>query len=436
MFPGDEGGMARRMARFRRAGQGAAAWLAIILIAAAAPAAALAAVAAPARAAWHKSVQVPLPVNAAADPNADLRGLACSGASSCVAGGGYQARSGDQLPMIATESSGKWARGFSLRLPANASADPDGEVTAVACPTSKSCVAAGSYSRGFFQLAFVASDTSGKWSRAIQPSLPKNASASLSADLIGVRCTAAGSCVAVGSYVDSKGHLQAMTVTEAGGTWGRAAQISLPKNAAADPSAELDDVGCPSGSCVAVGSYQTGSGTSQGMAVTQSHGTWGRATQTALPAGGGKKQDAFLAHVTCAAPRSCLAVGGYTAKSGAEAAMADTLSSGGWKRATHVPGPSHVRSAEFQAVSCGAASCLAVGSYRDTAGATRGLASAESRGTWGAAAQVSAPAGAATGAAHFALLDAVACTSAGVCTAVGAYHDGSGFSRALAAVRG
>lgn len=421
------------MARLGIAGRRAAASLAGLVIAATALAGA-AGVAAPG-AAWHKSVQVPLPSNASASPDADLRGLACSSARSCVAGGGYQTKSGDQLARIATESGGKWARGFSLRMPPDASADPSAEVNAVACPTSTYCVAVGYYSDGFFQRSFIATGSGGKWGRAIRPALPKNASATLDADLIGVRCHARGSCVAVGSYADKSGHDQAMIATEAGGTWGRAARVSLPKNAAADPAAELNDVGCPSGSCRAVGFYKTGPSAGQAIAVTESKGRWGRATEISLPANAGKKQDAFLAHITCSSPRSCLAVGGYATKSGAAAALAVTLSRGKWKRAAEVAGPRHARSAGLYSVSCSATTCLAVGSYRDSGGATRGLAVAQAHGKWSSAAQVNAPAGAATGARHYALLYAIACINSGACTTVGAYHDGSNFSRAMAAVR-
>jgi hypothetical protein len=426
------------MTRFGMARRVAARSVIGIVIAAAVPGAGLADAAAAAApgATWHKPVQVRLPANAAADPNAGLSGLACSSASSCLAGGSYATKSHDQLAMIATESGGKWARGFSLALPSNASSDPGGEVTALACPTSTYCVAVGSYAHGFFHPAFIATQAGGKWARAIQPRLPKNASAGVQANLIGVRCAAPGSCVAVGSYADSKGRTQAMIITQAGGKWGRAAEVSLPRNAGASPNAELDDVGCPSGSCVAVGSYQTGPRNNRGMAVVESKGKWGRATETALPGGAdAKKQDAFLAHVTCSSPHSCLAVGGFTTKSGAQAALAVTMSKGGWKRAVEVAGPRHARAAGLYAVSCSATFCLAVGSYRDTSGATRGLAVAESRGKWGRATQVSPPAGARTGAAHYTLPLAVACTNSGTCTVVGAYNDGSSFSRAFAVVR-
>jgi hypothetical protein len=215
--------------------------------------------------------------------------------------------------------------------------------------------------------------------------------------------------VAVGSYADKSGHDQAMIVTEARGRWGRAAELRLPRNAAANPEAELNDVGCPSGTCVAVGSYQTGPSTGQAMAVIESKGTWGRATEISLPASAGKKQDAFLAHITCSSPRSCLAVGGYATKSGASAALAVTLSKGKWQRAIEVAGPRHARSAGLYSVSCSATSCLAVGSYQDASRANHGLAVLESHGKWGSAMQVSAPSGAASGAEHYTVLYAVAC---------------------------
>jgi hypothetical protein len=422
------------MARLRSAVQGMIAAAAGIAIAAAVAAPGLAGVTAPG-ASWHTALRIPLPSDAAADPNASLSGIACSVAGSCVAGGSYGNKAGHQLAIVARESDGKWARAFSLRLPPGASADPGADVNAVACPAASYCVAVGFYRQGFFQHGFIATESGGRWSRAIQPSLPAKHSAGQETDLLGVRCTARRACVAVGTYFDRRGRGQAMIVTESAGKWRRAIGVRLPRNAAGDPGAELDDVGCPSGTCVAVGSYQTGHDVNQGMAVVKSKGNWGRATETRLPANA-KSKDAFLSHVTCSAPSSCLAVGGYSTRSGRQAAMADTLSKGGWRRAIQVAGPARARSADFFGVSCSAASCLAVGSYLDSSGATRGLSVLESHGKWGSAAEVRPPAGAAAGSRHFTLLLAVACLNGGTCTAAGSYNDGSGHSHAMAAVRG
>lgn len=426
------------MARLDLARRGAIAAVIGIVIAAvpsvaAAPVAALAGPVRPA-ASWHASVRIPLPSDAAAEPNASLSGIACSGGSSCVAGGSYDSKSGHQLAIIARESGGKWRSPVILRLPAGASADPDASVNAVTCPAASTCVAVGFYHQGIFQHAFIATGSGGSWARAIQPSLPGTPSAGQQTDLIGVRCTASGDCVAVGTYLDAHGHGQAMIVTEAGGRWRRAIAVRPPGNAAGDPSAELDDVGCPSGICRAVGSYQTGRGINQAMAVIESKGKWQRAIEIRLPAGA-RSKDAFLSHVTCSAPSSCLAVGGYSTGSGSQAAMAVILSKGGWQRAARVAGPAHARAADLFGVSCSATFCLAVGSYQDSTGATRGLAVLESHRTWGPATEVRPPAGAATGSRQFTQLLAVACGNGGACTADGYYLDGSGHSRALAAAR-
>ena len=91
-----------------------------------------------------------------------------------------------------------------------------------------------------------------------------------------VACDSSGSCFAVGFYYDSAGDYLPMMVTESGGDWGSSSSIgfSLPSGAASyavGQAALMSDVACDSsGSCFAVGTYVDGSGSQQGMVLTES----------------------------------------------------------------------------------------------------------------------------------------------------------------------
>jgi hypothetical protein len=57
---------------------------------------------------------------------------------------------------------------------------------------------------------------------------PADAAADPNAVLNAIACPAAGECVAVGQYVDGKGIKQAMVVDQADGTWHQAVTIDSP----------------------------------------------------------------------------------------------------------------------------------------------------------------------------------------------------------------
>jgi hypothetical protein len=89
-------------------------------------------------------VQVPLPANAATNPNASLSSVACPSTTSCVAIGNYTDSSGNSQGLLVTGSGTAWTA-TEAPLPANAAASPGTYLSAVACPSTTSCVAVGGY---------------------------------------------------------------------------------------------------------------------------------------------------------------------------------------------------------------------------------------------------------------------------------------------------
>jgi hypothetical protein len=137
---------------------------------------------------------------------------------------------------------------------------------------------------------------------------------------------------------------------------------------------------------------------------------------------------AGAAAVGCAAPLTVTA---------ASAASAAALASA-WGTAIEVPGLGSLNQgglAEVPSVSCGSAgNCLAVGGYRDGANHEQAFVAGETNGTWGNAIVISGLSTLDTR--GNAAITSVSCGSAGNCTAVGTYTDGSGHSQAFVVNQG
>jgi hypothetical protein len=105
----------------------------------------------------------------------------------------------------------------------------------------------------------IAADSRGRWQQAqVLSMLPPNASVTANSGLNTIACPTPRSCVAAGTYQDVAGGSPAMYLPESGGIWSKVGELALPLNAAAprfaDPIAE-DCSG--SGFCAIVGAYST-----------------------------------------------------------------------------------------------------------------------------------------------------------------------------------
>lgn len=389
---------------------------------------------------WHSTAVL----SPAGGSYGNLGAIACTAKGSCTAGGSYEATATkSREPMIVTESSGRWARGVAIRLPAN-SARTDGSATiaAFACPSRSDCVAVGNYTLPTNALhGLITTGHARSWSTARAPVLPAGSAATGESYLTGVSCTRPGSCVAVGGYTTLASSGEAMAETESGGHWRRALTIRPPADASGNPSAHLSAVSCPkAGDCVAVGGYTTKSLDEEVMAAVEARGKWGRALEIRMPADAPAEPLAELYSVSCPSGRTCMAVGSYftTADRGLPLTVAE--SGGRWRRAIGLTGlPAGAEKANQDAtlngVTCSGSSCVAVGSYVTTAAVSMAMAISESDGRWSRAVEVSTPPHAARGSAQSATLFGVACRGATDCTAVGQYVNGTRVNEAMAVSR-
>jgi hypothetical protein len=116
-------------------------------------------------------------------------------------------------------------------------------------------------------------DSDGSWTAAEAP-LPANAQAPSEegTELSGVSCPSASQCVAGGWYKNTAGALDAVLLTDSGGSW-TTAQAPLPADADTDVTAPSGayvwGVSCPSVSqCVAIGQYYLTDNEYSGLLLT------------------------------------------------------------------------------------------------------------------------------------------------------------------------
>jgi hypothetical protein len=300
-----------------------------------------------------------------------FNGVACPSEGSCVAVGYYMIGS-NYRPVAATLADGTWTA-TDLPLPKDADRSTYAVMGDVRCPAQATCVATGDYKDQNGDMRPLIETLSGEKWAAMPAPLPAGAVATGQA-IGGVACPVAGSCVAVGQYTEHSGATAPLTETLSGGTWTPAA-LPLPADAAADGQlAGLYQVYCrAAGSCLAVGHYMNRSDQTQYLIETLSGGTWTAATAP-LPAGAVANQKwnqqqggTTLTAVACQAVGSCVALGSYAVSSGTISGAIDTLSAGTWTTTT-APLPRGVpttsKNGGFGQVACPVPStCIAVGDY-------------------------------------------------------------------------
>jgi hypothetical protein len=391
---------------------------------------------------WSQAVDFPLPPNASTTGFIDKSpAVGCPASGTCVAVSAYEDSFGDGQAMAANESGGVWSEATQITtLPPNAATTGlFSSLESVSCPVSGSCTAVGWYTDSSAKEQMMAvAETGGAWNQASEIALPANQAANPDAHLVSLSCPAVGSCVAIGSYADSSEKLQMMAATESGGVWGGASQIPMP---AAATSWELSSISCSAPqSCVAVGWYYDGASISRTMVITDTGGSWGQAAEVTSPANAatGASTRARLSSVSCPATGACVTVGNYTTTLGVVEAMTATETSGSWEPATAISPPANTFSApeaSFASVSCrSVGSCVTIGPYGQPSAYPSAMVATESAGSWGAASQITAPPpDPPTGEPASTLLSSVACPATESCVAVGLYHQENPFiTRAMA----
>jgi hypothetical protein len=280
------------------------------------------------------------------------------------------------------------------------SPNPSGSISTVlagvACPTTKSCFAVGRYSVSGGTKTLVEHWNGGSWSIESSPN-PSGGSANLS----GIACPSTKSCFAVGSYIPA-GSSSQFTLVEHwnGANWG----FLNSANPGGATDASLTDVACPNlKGCFAVGSFSNAGST--GTLVEHWNGSSWSIQSSPTPSG----TSANLRDIECPTTKSCFAVGTVSNGSGSKA-LAEHYNGSGWGiLGAATPGGS--TSASLTGISCPSPkSCFAVGTFSAGSGA-KTLAEHWNGSTWSAEGSVN-PSSSAS-------LNSVACPNTKSCFAVG-----------------
>jgi len=171
-------------------------------------------------------------------------------------------------------------------------------------------------------------------------------------------------------------------------------------------------------------------------AASVESGRWRAGVEAVLPANASTDPNAFIDSVSCPSAGNCVAVGQYLDSSGADEGVLLTETAGKWGAGIEASLPANATTqnqfVRLVSVSCASAgNCSAVGDYEDgSSSPTEGLLLTETAGSWGTGVEAVLPANAATPN-EGASVVSISCASAGNCSAAGFYFDSSHVERGL-----
>jgi len=353
--------------------------------------------------------------------DATVNSVACPAAGACVAVGSYQAVGGEPAGLLLTQTTGVWNQSIPAPLPAGSNTNPEVNLASVSCASAGSCTAVGNYiDSGYLQQGVLLNYRKGVWRQGLRVIPPAGAAANPEFTLNAVSCAAAGDCTAVGSYMNSAGNPIAFAISEINWAWGAVQSLPLPAGAG---SSSATAVSCAAiGACTAVGWYSDSSGAIQGLLATQTGGGWGSSFGAALPAAAAQP-NVTLSSVACSAPGTCAVAGDYDDANSDQQGLLLSENDGGWTVGAQAGLPSNAlgaQAATLNSVACtGAGYCTAVGQYTDSNGAFQGVVLTENDGSWQTGVEAVLPPAAAGN--QNVTLDSVACVAYETCVIAGNY---------------
>jgi hypothetical protein len=274
-------------------------------------------------------------------PLTSLSAVSCSGPTSCIAVGSYQGNTTGG--MLAERWDGS---SWTVQLLSNPSG-ATGFLNSVSCTTSRACTAVGFAfnNRTGRQLSLVEVWNGFGW-RAQRTPTPSGAQG---AELTGVSCTSPTACTAVGSYFGQDGLPLPMAQSRVKSNWQLEA-VPVPAGAIVTAPSS---VSCSAAdACTLVGTYLTND-QQFGLADRWNGFAWAQQTVPA-PAG---RPFVDLAGVSCPSASACIAVGGAASQT-SSGPLAEIWNGSGWQVQSTPPQPGGF----LGAVSCAAPrSCSAVG---------------------------------------------------------------------------
>jgi hypothetical protein len=328
----------------------------------------------------------------------ELYGVSCTSAAACTATGSYNT-STSQVTLAERWNGTAWA----IKHTPNPRGASGSYLAGVSCTSASACTATGFYyARTGTEVTLAERWNGTAWAIQHTPN-PRGAQGSA---LLGVSCTSASACTAIGSYDTSTS--AGVTLAE---RWNGTAWAIQPTPNRGAYGSVLDGVSCTSpAACTAAGYYSTSSGTEMTLAERWNGTAWA-IKPTPSPATFGYN---FLTGVSCTSASACTASGYYLASTG-QVPLTERWNGTAWA-IQHAPNPRGALDSVLYGVSCASASaCTASGDYYTSGGAQLTLAERWNGTSWAIQPSPS-PRGASAS-----YLTGVSCTSASACTAAGFY---------------
>jgi len=270
--------------------------------------------------------------------DAGLNDISCTSATYCIAVGEFSTKAWART-LVEYWNGSKWS--------IMASPNPPGQTFAtladVSCTAGAGCIAVGGYSTNAWSRTLIERLSGGRWSLVHSPNPPGQTFA----ELAGVACTTATTCVAVGDY-STKAWGRTLTERWSGGGW----VIVASPNPVGQNFSALNEVACPTAtSCYAVGEVNA-----RTLAEHFDGAHW---TIQTTPNPSGPRDVLVLGSVSCVSDTECMSVGGYIdSKSFVVAALTQHWNGAKWSAVAPAPSPF----ALLVGVSCvSPTSCYAVG---------------------------------------------------------------------------
>jgi hypothetical protein len=254
------------------------------------------------------AAEAPTPGGNGSDKGAGLAGVACSGATACVAAGYYVAASGERDGLLVADRGGKLAAATAL-LPTAASPDPAAVMQGVACGSATGCVALGQYENSVGDhVGVIDASSNGHWSTASMPTPASPTTTSPDPVIYAVACRDGTSCLAAGRYVDSSSDTEGLALLQRSTVWSAS---TPPGTAGTTPS--LNAVACSNlTSCTAVGGEDVGGKRLGYIMVMGGRSLTGSAAP--VPSNASADPDEVLGSISCPITYACTAIGTYTEK--------------------------------------------------------------------------------------------------------------------------
>lgn len=337
--------------------------------------------------------------------SSELYGVSCKTSTACIAAGSFENSAGSEVPLAESWNGTAW----TVQEPPKVSGAKESYLKGVACTSSTACVAVGYFENSAGKTVPLAESWNGTAWSAQEPPIPTGAA---SGELYGVSCASSTSCAAAGNFRSSAGTEMPLAARWNGTAW----TAQEPPSLSGAKQSYLRGVSCTSSTaCIAAGYFENSSAKIVPLAESWNGTTW-TAKEPPSPSGAGASTT--LEAISCTATTTCVAVGRFENSSEKMQPLAEQWNGTAW---TAQSPSSPIGGLMGQhGVSCFSSSaCIGVGDFLEL-GLVTPFAESWNGTTW-TAQEPPSPTGA-----KATRLNAVSCTAATTCKAVGGYTNSSG----------